>query len=78
MDLAGGLTIAGTGTYVAWGVTTSALIGADVGGKYSAFALTPVAPTTNTPSLTLTGTIDDFMFITGCTITFRAGYTARM
>jgi hypothetical protein len=78
LDLAGGLTISGTGTYAAFGVTTSAVIKANVGGNYRAFALTPPFPGVSTLSLALTGTIDNFMFVTGCTVTFRASYTHRV
>ena len=78
LDLAGGLTISGTGTYAAFGVTTSAVIKSNVGGNYHAFTLTPASPTISTLALALTGTIDNFMFVTGCTVTFRASYTHRV
>ncbi len=83
LDLAGGLTIAGTGTYAAYGVTdydgttTSAPIKANVGGQYQAFALTPASPTATTTFLSLRGTIANFMFINGCQVTFRASYSLR-
>lgn len=78
LDLAGGLTIAGSGTYTSYGVTSSGVIKANVGGTYGAFALTPPTPTPGTSALTLIGTIDNFMFVSGCTVTFRAGYTLRV
>lgn len=77
MDLAGGLTISGAGTYAAYGSNSSGLLKANVGGNYHAFALAPASPTASTPSVTLTGSIDNFMFITGCTVSFRAGYVLR-
>lgn len=77
LDLAGGLTISGPGTYAAFGVSPDGLLKANVGGVYSGFALTPAAPTATTPYLKLTGTIQDFMFLTGCTVSFRAGYSLR-
>ena len=77
LDLAGGLTIAGTGTYAAFGVTTSGLLMANVGGNYSAFALAPASPKVTTVFLKLTGSVDNFMFINGCTVSFRAGYSLR-
>lgn len=77
MDLAGGLTISGAGTYAAYGANSSGVLKANVGGNYHAFALTPASPTATTPSLTLTGSIDNFMFITGCSVSFRAGYVLR-
>jgi len=75
--LAGGLTIAGAGTFAAYGVTTSGVIKTNVGGTYRAFALSPAAPTTTTPFLSLTGRIEDFMFVSGCDISFRAQYALR-
>jgi hypothetical protein len=75
--LAGGLTIAGPGTYTAYGVTPSGLLKTNVGGNYQNFTLTPAAPTLTTTFLTLTGAIQNFMFIPGCTVTFRAGYSRR-
>lgn len=77
LDLAGGLTIAGPGTYAAYGVTPSGVLKTNVGGTYQGFTLTPAAPNIATNFLTLTGTIQNFMFITGCTVTFRAGYSRR-
>ena len=78
LDLAGGLTISGPGSYAAYGVSSNGLLKANVGGVYSNFALSPSAPTVTTPSLTLTGTLENFMYQTGCTVTFHAGYTSRV
>ena len=77
LDLAGGLTIAGTGTYAAYGVTPNGVFKTNVGGQYQAFALTPASPTVATEDLALTGTIANFMFISGCTVSFHAGYALR-
>lgn len=75
--LAGGLTIAGSGTFAAYGVTHGGAFKTNVGGVYRDFALIPAEPALTTPFVRLTGTIDNFMFITGCTVTFRGGYTLR-
>ena len=77
LDLAGGLTITGTGSYAAFGVTPSGTFKTDVGGTYLAFSLIPAAPTSANAFLTLSGTVNNFMFITGCTVSFRAGYSLR-
>lgn len=77
LALAGGLTLSGVGTYAAYGVSTDGVLRTNVGGQYRAFALSPVSPTKSDTFLTLTGTIDNFMYITGCTVTFRAGYSLR-
>lgn len=83
LDLAGGLTLPGTGTYAAYGVAEfngtagSPLIKTNVGGQYQAFALLPASPATTTTFMTLKGTINDFMFLPGCRVTFRASYSQR-
>lgn len=83
LDLAGGLTLPGTGTYVAYGVTgydgttTNPPIKANVGGQYQAFALNPPTPAATVAFVTLRGTVSNFMFINGCRVTFRASYTRR-
>lgn len=83
LDLAGGLTLAGTGTYSAYGVTeydgavASPLIKTNVGGQYQAFTLNPAAPAATTKFVNLKGTVSDFMFIPGCKVTFRANYSLR-
>lgn len=83
LDLAGGLNLSGTGTYAAYGVTdydgttTAAPIKTNVGGQYQAFTLSPASPTATTTFLKLNGTISNFMFISGCKVTFRAGYSLR-
>lgn len=75
--LAGGLTISGPGTFVAYGTTYGGAFRANIGGDYRDFAFVPAAPTITTPFVSLTGAIDNFMFVTGCTITFRGVYTLR-
>lgn len=75
--LAGGLTIATQGTYAAYGVTASGAFKTNVGGTYQNFTLTPSTPGVTDTFLTLGGTVNNFMFIDGCTVTFRAGYSLR-
>ena len=83
LDLAGGLNLPGSGTYSAYGVTEydgtagSPLIKANVGGQYQAFAANPAAPAATTKFVTLRGTVANFMFIPGCTVTFRGSYSLR-
>lgn len=83
LDLAGGLSLPGTGTYAAYGVTeydaatASPLIKANVGGQYQAFVLNPVSPAATTKFVNLRGTVLDFMFIPGCKVSFRASYSLR-
>jgi hypothetical protein len=77
LALAGGFNITGSGDYAAFGVTTNGAFKTNVGGTYKNFKLNPSSPTPTDTFLTLTGTINDFMFISGCTISFRAGYSLR-
>lgn len=77
LDLAGGLTIAGPGTYSAFGVTSSGRFRTNVGGTYQNFSLKPATPAPTDAFLTLTGTVNDFMFIPNCTVSFRAAYVLR-
>jgi hypothetical protein len=65
------------GTMAAWGSNHSGVIRANVGGTYTGLTQVPVSPTTTTPSITLAGTLNNFMFISGCTVTFRGGYVRR-
>lgn len=75
--LAGGLTIAGKGTYAAYGTTYGGAFRTNIGGVYRDFVFSPAEPTITTPFVSLTGAIDNFMFVTGCTVTFRGSYTLR-
>lgn len=75
--LAGGLTISGPGTYAAYGVMHGGMFRTNVGGVYRDFSFSPAAPLIDTPFVSLTGTIEKFMFITDCTVTFRGVYTLR-
>lgn len=78
LALAAGLAFAGNnGSYAAYGVTPRGQFKTNVGGTYGPFTTSIAAPTTADKFLHLTGTVNDFMFITGCTISFRAGYTLR-
>jgi len=83
LDLAGGLNLPGTGSFAAYGfatydgTTSSAPLKTNVGGQYRAFSLVPSNPSAATTYIRLTGTIDGFLFITGCTVTFRAGYVPK-
>jgi hypothetical protein len=71
------LNIAGQGTYAAFGVTPNGVFKTNVGGTYQNFVLNPPTPAIKDTFLTLTGTVNDFMFIPGCTVSFRAGYSLR-
>jgi hypothetical protein len=65
------------GTYTAYGATHSGRIAANQTGAYTGFNLTPDALTATILTARLTGTIDNFLFRPGCTISFRAAYTKR-
>lgn len=65
------------GTYVAFGANYNGMIVANKGGTYRRLALTPKAPAATEPFVTATGTVQDFMFIEGCTVTFDAAYSLR-
>lgn len=79
LDLAAGLAYTGTtGSYAAYGVAANGVFKTNVGGTYGPMAVSPAGtPTTATTYLHLSGKVNDFMFIPGCTVSFRAGYSLR-
>lgn len=68
---------AASGTYSAFGANHRGLIMANRSGAYRRLVLSPRAPTASTEFLTASGSVQDFMFIEGCTVTFDAAYTLR-
>ncbi|RXF73651.1 hypothetical protein [Hansschlegelia zhihuaiae] len=66
-----------TGTAAGWGSGHDAIIVANKGVPYGGFRLQPASPSAGTDFIELTGEIEDFMFIPGCTVRFSAGYTQR-
>lgn len=79
LDLAAGLAYGGTtGSYAAYGVAANGTFKTNVGGTYGPMAINPAGtPTTATTYLHVSGTVNNFMFIPGCTVSFRAGYSLR-
>jgi hypothetical protein len=65
-----------SGNFAAFGATHSGLIVANRFGTYSGFRQTPPTLTTQTFAQ-LNGTAEDFMFLDGCSATFRATYSKR-
>lgn len=65
------------GTAAGWGSGHDAIIVGNKGVLYRTFKQAPASPAANTVFIELTGEIDDFMFIPGCTVRFRAEYTPR-
>jgi len=66
-----------SGTAAVFGNDASGLIKANVGVVYSGFVQTPAAIAATDINVRLRGTIRNFLYITGCTITFHAAYTKR-
>jgi hypothetical protein len=66
-----------SGTAAVFCNDSSGLIKANVGVPYSAFVQTPAAIVSATPDATLRGRIRNFLYINGCTVTFRAAYSKR-
>ncbi|HZR80648.1 MAG TPA: hypothetical protein VFD92_06095 [Candidatus Binatia bacterium] len=64
-------------TSAAFGATHSGLIVANRGVDYIGFAQTPRTITSDDVFVRLTGSLEDFLFIDGCSVTFRATYTKR-
>jgi hypothetical protein len=79
MELADGLAISGSAAYTGHGITPNGIAHEQVKGTYSKFVFTPSATpfAATTPFAKLTGTVDRFMLIDKCTVTFRAGYGLR-
>jgi hypothetical protein len=73
LKLPGGAMPSGTG--FAWGNTSSGVIKASVGTPYSAFTSSNITAAAET--ITLSGKIQDFLFVTNCDVTFRAAYSKR-
>jgi hypothetical protein len=68
---------AARGPAAGWGAGHDAIIVANRGVRYGGFRQQPQSPTGGTDFIGLSGEIEDFMFIPGCTVQFRAGYTQR-
>ncbi len=66
-----------SGTAAAFGNDSSGVIEANVGVPYSGFVQSPAAIVTTDDNVTLQGTINNFLFVAGCTVTFRAAYSKR-
>lgn len=73
-----GLNYAGkTGAYKAYGVTWKAVKSTGVDGTYAAFTMSPAAPANDTAFIQVTGTINNFMFVKNCSVTFRGSFVQR-
>lgn len=68
---------AAAGTYAAFGANYNGMIMANEAAPYRKFALTPKAPAAATVFVTATGTVENFMFIKNCTVSFVAAYALR-
>ncbi|MFC3691353.1 hypothetical protein [Chenggangzhangella methanolivorans] len=66
-----------SGTYASFGVTHSGLLKANDAAPYAKMAMTPKSPSATTPFVTFAGKVENFMFISGCTISFSAAYGLR-
>lgn len=65
------------GNAAGFGNTTSGLIKANVTIAYNNFVQNPATIVLATDRVTLRGTIQDFMFVSGCAVQFRAAYSKR-
>ena len=65
------------GIAAAFGNDASGVIKANVGITYSGFFQTPAIIAATDDNVTLRGTINDFLYISGCTVNFRAAYSKR-
>ena len=65
------------GTAAVFGNDSSGVIKANVGVPYSTFVQNPPTIALTTENVTLRGTITNFLYIPGCTVTFRAAYSKR-
>ena len=65
------------GVAAVFGNNSSGVIKANVGVPYSKFIQDPPSMALTTENATLRGTITDFLYISGCTVTFRAAYSKR-
>ncbi len=66
-----------SGVAAVFGHDASGVIKANVGVPYSNFIQSPAVIATSTAEATLQGRIENFLYIEGCTVTFRAAYTKR-
>lgn len=66
-----------SGTAAAFGNTSSGVIKANVGVTYNGFSQSPATIAATDDNVTLQGTINDFLYVAGCTVTFRAAYSRR-
>lgn len=64
-------------TYASFGATHSGLIVATRSAEYVGFSMNPPTVTSSDVFVRLAGSLEDFMFIDGCIVTFRATYTKR-
>lgn len=60
-----------------FGNDSSGVIKANVGVPYSTFVQNPPSIALTTENVTLRGTISNFLYISGCTVTFRTAYSKR-
>lgn len=67
-----------SGSLTAFGVTHGGLLRTNVGDPYSGFTQSPAAITTSTINVVVTGRFVDFLFVSGCSVSFRAAYTKRV
>lgn len=66
-----------SGTAAVFGNDASGVIKANVGVTYGDFTQTPTIIAATDDNVTLRGTINDFLYVPGCTVTFRAAYSRR-
>jgi hypothetical protein len=63
------------GNYGRVGITHSAILIDGGLRSFASFQQVPPNPSANTAFVRLSGQVEDFMFLTGCTVTFRASYS---
>jgi hypothetical protein len=66
-----------SGTAAVFGNDSSGVIKANVGVRYNSFVQDPAVVVPATENVTLRGTIKDFLYVSGCDVTFRAAYSKR-
>lgn len=66
------------GGAAAFGAKHNGVLAANQSAAYRNFRQAPEQPAVTDVFIELSGQIDDFMFIPGCTVTFRAGYAPRL
>jgi hypothetical protein len=65
------------GKYSRLGVTYSAVGPTNLLRDYTSLQIVPVNVSATTEIVRISGNVEDFMFIPGCTVTFRAAYVRR-